>query len=148
MSTAAIPAFWTPMHDPERGYYRVVDDYHLVVEKLSDGWAYAVMYGVQRLNQGTGYRELNGAMSKAEDVVRLDKLARTEAPIAPYSKRISELCKELDEVKKDRMALRAQATMLREALKDYYHECRCNQDDMHAVNKRAYTALQVTENLP
>lgn len=142
---------WVSMQqraDKLAGYYRVVDGYHLVVEPLSDGWAYAVMYGVQRLTSGTGFRELNGAIRKAEDVMRVDKLNRAEAPVAPYAKRISELCKELDVVKKDHMVLRAQATALREALKDYYHECRCNQDDMHPVRKRAYTALQMTENLP
>lgn len=148
MNETEIPPMWAAMSNPDKGYYRVSHGYHLVVEKLSDGWAYAVMYGVQRINQGTGYRDLSAVVTQAEDVMRVDKLNRAEAPIAPYAKRISELCKELDEVKKDRMALRAQATLLREALKDYYHECRCNQDDMHAVNKRAYTALQATENLP
>lgn len=53
----------------------------------------------------------------------------------------------LEQARKDLLVLRAQVAALREALKDYYHECQCNHADIHAVNKRAYTALQMTENL-
>jgi hypothetical protein len=55
---------------------------------------------------------------------------------------------EVERLEKDLLVLRAQATMLREALKDYYHGCQCNHEDIHAVNKAAYTALQTTEHLP
>ena len=60
---------------------------------------------------------------------------------------IPRLTREVEGLRKDLLVLQAQAQALREALKDYYHECQCNHGDIHAVNKRAYTALQMTENL-
>lgn len=54
----------------------------------------------------------------------------------------------LEQAQKDLLVLRAQAAALRPALKDFYHECECCHDAIHAVNRRAYTALQMTENLP
>jgi len=59
-----------------------------------------------------------------------------------------ELRAELDVVRKDRSELRLQAVTLREALKGYYHECLCNRDEIRAANKRAYSALQMTDHLP
>jgi len=55
---------------------------------------------------------------------------------------------ELSVVRKDRSELRLQAVTLREALKGYYHECLCNRDEIRAANKRAYSALQMTDHLP
>lgn len=59
-----------------------------------------------------------------------------------------ELGAELDVVRKDRAELRLQSVTLREALKGYYHECLCNRDEIRAANKRAYSALQMTDHLP
>ena len=52
---------------------------------------------------------------------------------------------ERDEARRERDKARAEASTLRQALKDYYHECTCNRSAMAAVHLAARLALSATE---
>jgi succinate dehydrogenase/fumarate reductase-like Fe-S protein len=52
---------------------------------------------------------------------------------------------ERDEARRERDKARAEASTLRQALKDYYHECTCNRSVMAAVHLAARLALSATE---
>ena len=85
---------------------------------------------------------------KAE-VERLQReLMDSEVAREALQKQRDEARAEMNVVRKDRSELRLQAVTLREALKGYYHECLCNRDEIRAANKRAYSALQMTDHLP
>ena len=50
-----------------------------------------------------------------------------------------------EKVVEERDRAREQVAMLRQALKTYYHECKCQHAEMDEVNRQAYAALRATD---
>ena len=48
-------------------------------------------------------------------------------------------------LEQERDEARAKVALLRQALKDYYHECRCQRTEMDEINRQAYAALRATD---
>lgn len=71
----------------------------------------------------------------------LSNRLRPDVECAPW------VIEEVKRLEQERDKLRAVAFTLRQALKDYYHECRCRHADMDSVNIAAYKALQDAEKL-
>lgn len=54
-------------------------------------------------------------------------------------------CRQLEQAERERDEAREQVAMLRQALKTYYHECKCQHAEMDEVNRQAYMALRATD---
>lgn len=100
-------------------------------------------YNEQLARAERAERERDEALARCETLRELADQAAAEQGLA--QRRMMEAQQERDEARAEATRLRVHVAFLRSALKDYYHECRCQRTEMDEVNRAAYAALRATD---